>query len=85
MPSSPAMSEQIAKQLHDAIAARLPDAIVEVTIGSPGHYSLAVTSAEFAELKPLAKQRLVYSAIAPLMAGDNAPVHAIDQLVTRIP
>lgn len=79
------MSEQIAKQLHDAIAARIPDAAVEVTIGSPGHYSLAVTSAAFAGHKPLAKQRLVYSAIAPLMAGDNAPVHAIDQLITKIP
>ena len=79
------MSEQIAKQLHDAIAARLPDATVEVTIGSPGHYSLAVTSAEFVGQKPLAKQRLVYSAIAHLMAGDNAPVHAIDQLVTKLP
>lgn len=79
------MSEQIAKQLHDAIAAKLPDATVEVTIGSPGHYSLAVTSAHFAGQTPLAKQRLVYSAIAPLMSGDNAPVHAIDQLVTKLP
>jgi acid stress-induced BolA-like protein IbaG/YrbA len=79
------MSEQIAKQLHDAIVTRLPDATVEVTIGSPGHYSLQVTSAEFVGQKPLAKQRLVYSAIAHLMAGNSAPVHAIDQLVTKLP
>lgn len=79
------MSEHIAKQLHEAVAAKLPDATVEVTIGSPGHYSLAVTSAAFAGKTPVAKQRLVYSAISHLMAGDAAPVHAIDKLITRDP
>ena len=42
------MSEQIAKQLHEAIVAKLPGAQVEVTIGSPGHYSLEVSSDAFA-------------------------------------
>ena len=79
------MSEQIAKQLHEAIAAKLPSAGIEVTVGSPGHYTLAVTSGEFEGKTPLAKQRLVYSAIAHLMAGDNAPVHAIDKLHTILP
>jgi acid stress-induced BolA-like protein IbaG/YrbA len=79
------MSEQTAKLLHEAVAAKLPDATVEVTIGSPGHYSLAVTSAAFAGKTPVAKQRLVYSAISHLMAGDSAPVHAIDKLITRDP
>lgn len=79
------MSEHIAKQLHEAVAAKIPDATVEVTIGSPGHYSLAVTSAVFAGKTPVAKQRLVYSAISHLMAGDAAPVHAIDTLITRDP
>jgi stress-induced morphogen len=77
------MSEHIAKQLHEAIVAKLPGSTVEVTIGSPGHYALDVTAAEFAGLKPVAKQRLVYSAIAHLMAGDGAPVHAIDRLTTK--
>lgn len=79
------MSEQIAKQLHEAITAKLPGSTVEVTIGSPGHYSLEVTSTAFADQKPLAKQRLVYSAIAHLMGGDDAPVHAIDRLITKVP
>jgi acid stress-induced BolA-like protein IbaG/YrbA len=78
------MSEQIAKQLHEAIVAKLPDATVEVTIGSPGHYSLAVSSAQFEGKSPLAKQRLVYGAIAHLMGGDDAPVHAIDRMVTTV-
>lgn len=79
------MSEEIAKQLHEAIVTRLPDSAVEVTIGSPGHYTLDVVSAQFADKKPLAKQRLVYSAISHLMGGDDAPVHAIDKLTTRVP
>jgi hypothetical protein len=28
---------------------------------------------------------MVYAAIAPLMAGDAAPVHAIDRLDCRVP
>ncbi len=78
-------AETVARKLHEAIVAKLPDSKVEVTIGSPGHYSLAVTSSEFAGKNTLAKQRLVYSAITPLMAGDAAPVHAIDKLITREP
>jgi hypothetical protein len=33
----------------------------------------------------LESQRLVYSAIAHLMKGDLAPVHAVDKLKTRVP
>jgi hypothetical protein len=28
---------------------------------------------------------LVYKAIAPLMQGERAPVHAVDQLETKVP
>jgi hypothetical protein len=31
------------------------------------------------------QQQKVYAAIAHLMAGDAAPVHAVDQLITRVP
>ncbi len=79
------MSEHIAKQLHEAISTKLAGSTVEVTIGAPGHYSLEVSSAEFAGHTPLAKQRMVYSAIAHLMGGDDAPVHAIDRLTTKTP
>lgn len=76
-------AELIAQQLHDAIAEQIPGAEIRVTIGSPGHYSLEVTSTAFADKSLVAKQRLVYSAIAHLMAGDAAPVHAIDRLLTH--
>jgi len=33
----------------------------------------------------LESQRMVYGAIAHLMKGDLAPVHAVDRLQTRVP
>ena len=35
--------------------------------------------------KTLEKQRMVYSGLKELMAGNNAPLHAIDKLETLIP
>ena len=44
-----------------------------------------VVSELFAGKRIVQKQRLVYSAITHLMAGDNAPVHAIDRMVCALP
>ena len=71
-------------QITEHIQAAIPDAEVKVE-GGGGHFSIAVTSKAFAGKNLLGKQRLVYSAIAPLMAGANAPVHAVDRLETIIP
>lgn len=73
------------ESLHAAIAAAIPDAKIAVTPGSGGHFSLEVVSPVFAGKSLLESQRLVYSAIAPLMKGDGAPVHAIDSLKTKTP
>ncbi len=67
--------------IRDAIVARLPDARVEVS-GGGGHYSIAVTSREFAGKPMLASQRLVYAAITHLMSGGAPPIHAVDTLKT---
>ena len=72
-------------ELRAALRTALPDAAVEVEAGSPGHFSLSVVSAAFAGLPRVRQQQKVYAAIAHLMAGDAAPVHAIDQLITRTP
>jgi acid stress-induced BolA-like protein IbaG/YrbA len=64
-----------------SIRKALADAVVEVA-GGGGHYTIVVTSAAFEGKGMLESQRLVYSAIAPLMAGDGAPVHAVDSLRT---
>lgn len=72
-------------QIEAAIVAALPDAAVQVAEPSGGHFVIEVTSQEFAGKSLLQKQRLVYSAIKELMAGDRAPVHAVDKLVTKVP
>lgn len=75
----------ITVQIRDAIEQALPGAEVRVSAGSPGHFSLSVRSAQFQSQSRVACQRLVLKAIAPLMSGERAPVHAIDQLETLLP
>jgi acid stress-induced BolA-like protein IbaG/YrbA len=70
--------------IREAVTTALPDAVVEVT-GGGGHWSLVVTSTAFADKAMLARHRLVLSAIAPLMAGNQAPIHAVDSLITKLP
>ena len=53
--------------------------------GGGGHFNIEVTSPMFAGKSMLESQRMVYGAIADLMKGDRAPVHAIDSLKTRAP
>ncbi len=70
--------------LQDAVLAQLPEAQVTAT-GGGGHFEIVVVSPRFAGLGTLAKQRMVYAAIAHLMKGDAAPVHAIDRMECRAP
>jgi acid stress-induced BolA-like protein IbaG/YrbA len=70
--------------LHAALVAAIPSATAEVT-GGGGHYSIAITSPVFAGKGTLERQRLVYAAITHLMKGDDAPVHAVDSIQTRVP
>ncbi len=78
-------TQETAEKLHAAIAQALPDALIEVSVGTPGHYTLKVVSSDFEGKRMVQKQQLVYAAIADLMKGDNAPVHAIDRLQTLLP
>ncbi|MBK6920783.1 MAG: BolA/IbaG family iron-sulfur metabolism protein [Deltaproteobacteria bacterium] len=68
--------------IRDAIEAAIPGALVAVG-GSGGHYTIEVTSPVFEGKNMLQSQRLVLGAIAPLMKGDRAPVHAVDSLRTH--
>ncbi len=68
--------------LREVIERQIPDSRAEVT-GGGGHFTIEVTSAAFAGKSMLESQRLVYSAIAHLMKGELAPVHAVDSLKTR--
>lgn len=70
--------------IRTAVVAKLPDAVVEVA-GGGGHYRIDVVSPWFTGKSMLESQRAVLSAIKHLMAGDRAPVHAVDSLTTRAP
>jgi acid stress-induced BolA-like protein IbaG/YrbA len=70
--------------LREAIETKIPDSKADVS-GAGGHFTIEVVSPAFAGLGMLDSQRLVYGAIAHLMKGDLAPVHAVDKLKTRVP
>lgn len=74
----------ITDAIREAIVSEISDAEVEVS-GGGGHFSIVVTSPIFEGKSRVASQRLVYSAITHLMAGDMAPVHAVDTLRTLTP
>ena len=74
----------IEQEVKDAIENAIDGSVANVT-GGGGHFVIDVVSEQFAGKRLLEKQRLVYSAIAHLMAGDAAPVHAVDQMTCRLP
>jgi len=77
-------STSTVESLRQAVLAAIPDAKVEVQANSPGHFQLRVVSPVFAGKSMVQQQQLVYAAIAGLMRGDGAPVHAIDRLQTAV-
>jgi acid stress-induced BolA-like protein IbaG/YrbA len=74
----------VVQALREAIESKIPNSKADVS-GGGGHYTIEVVSTAFAGLGMLESQRLVYGAIAHLMKGDLAPVHAVDKLKTRTP
>ena len=74
----------IHQAIVEAIQAQLQDAEVQVE-GEGGHFTIAVKSAAFAGKNTLGRHRLVLGAIKDLMAGADAPVHAVDSIKTEAP
>lgn len=74
----------LTEQIEDLVKKAIPDAAVTAT-GGGGHFTIEVISEAFRGKNIVQKQRMVYKAIWDLMAGDNAPVHAVDNLVCKIP
>jgi acid stress-induced BolA-like protein IbaG/YrbA len=83
--SSPSDPDKLVEELAQAITRALPAAKVEVRATGAGHFEISVESESFGGQSRVAQQQAVYAAIAPLMKGDAAPVHAIDKLETRVP
>ena len=61
------------------IKAAIPDAQVSVTdtTGTGDHFSATVVSAAFAGKGPVDRHRLVYAALADVIHGPAAPIHAL--------
>jgi len=70
--------------IKESILAALPGANVEAS-GGGGHFNIVVVSSAFEGKGALERQRTVLRAIAHLMKGDGAPVHAVDSLITKTP
>ncbi|MGH0028175.1 MAG: BolA/IbaG family iron-sulfur metabolism protein [Myxococcota bacterium] len=83
--TSPSQPGDTARDLARAIREALPGAEVHVEDRGPGHFEIRVVAAAFEGLSRLKQQQLVYGAIAHLMKGNAAPVHAIDRLQTELP
>ncbi len=76
-----------AAELEKLIKEGLPDAEVRIEDlrGDGDHYAAFVVSGEFEGKSRVQQHQLVYGAIADLMAGAQAPVHAVDRLDCRTP
>ena len=74
----------ICAEAKSLIEAAIPGATVEVS-GGGGHFEIRVVSDAFAGKRIVQKQRMVYMAIKELMAGDAAPIHAVDRMVCETP
>ena len=74
----------ICQEIKKRISAAIPDAEIEVG-GASGHFEIWVSSAEFEGKRIIAKHRMVLGAIKDLMAGDDAPLHAVDKLTCVTP
>jgi acid stress-induced BolA-like protein IbaG/YrbA len=72
--------EEICAQIRGCIAEAIESAEIEVHSSSGGHFEIKVVSAAFEGLNRVKQQQLVYGAIAHLMSGNAAPVHAVDRL-----
>ena len=76
---------KIAADMQTRIEAAIDGADVTVSPAGPGHYEVRVVSSAFEGLNRVKQQQLVYGAIAELMSGQNAPVHAIDKMECLTP
>ncbi len=70
----------ISSEIQQRIETEIPNAQVEVHSGSDRHYEISIVSAAFKDLSQVKQHQMVYAAINDLMAGNDAPIHAIDRM-----
>ena len=74
----------ILEEIKKAILAEIPDAEVKVS-GGGGHFNIEVTSSIFEGKRLLKQHQIVLQSIKELMKGNDAPVHAVDSLICKLP
>jgi acid stress-induced BolA-like protein IbaG/YrbA len=77
--------DSVTDQLRKALEGAFPGDAVDVKPGGAGHFEIRVVSRQFDGKSRVQQQQLVYKAIGHLLAGDAAPVHAIDRMDTQVP
>ena len=78
------LASDLAIEIKQRIETAIPEAQVEVMIGGDRHYALKVISGSFEGLAQVKQHQMVYAAIKDLMAGNDAPIHAIDKMDLRV-
>lgn len=74
------VSSDISTEIKQRITTALPGSQVEVNSGSDRHYEISIVSESFEGLTQVKQHQMVYAAINDLMAGNDAPIHAIDKM-----
>ncbi|NOQ76901.1 MAG: BolA/IbaG family iron-sulfur metabolism protein [Methylococcaceae bacterium] len=74
------ISSDISSEIKQCIEQAIENTTAEVICGGNRHYTLTVTSNTFDGLTQVKQHQLVYASIKQLMYGNDAPIHAIDQL-----
>jgi acid stress-induced BolA-like protein IbaG/YrbA len=83
--NAPGDGEPLAEEIRARIERELPGARARVRCAATGHFEIEVECAAFAGKPRVRRHQMVYAAIAPLLAGEAAPVHAVDKLECRVP
>lgn len=75
-----------ATEIERLILEAFPGAKVEIRdlAGDNNHYAASVVAEEFRGLNRVQQQRMVNKALAPILEGSNAPLHAL-ALTTAAP
>ncbi len=75
------VGQSIEDQVKICIESAIPQSQAQVS-SNGNHFQITVISPVFEGMGLLDKQRMVYSAIASFISGPQAPIHAVDRLLT---
>lgn len=77
-------SSDLTAEIKQRIETQIPNAQADVICGGERHYALTVISETFDGLSLVKQHQMVYATIKDLMAGNDAPIHAIDKMNLRV-